>query len=93
MTSASASTAASKAAPRITPFRETWRLLIESAAPHSAALRRSLLALIAAAALQGLALALILPIFGALLGAGGNGMNGANAGDGIHVANGWSALL
>lgn len=92
MTSASASTAASKAAPRITPFRETWRLLIESAAPHSAALRRSLLALIAAAALQGLALALILPIFGALLGAGGNGMNGANAGDGVHVAGGWSAL-
>ncbi len=41
---------------RTTPWRETWRQLIRSAAPHQVALRRSLLELLAAAALQGMAL-------------------------------------
>ncbi|MDO4795160.1 MAG: ABC transporter ATP-binding protein [Brachymonas sp.] len=55
----------------VTPLRETWRQLLRSAAPHTAALRRSLLALIAAAALQGLALACLPPLFMALLPPGG----------------------
>ena len=45
---------------RITPWRETWRQLIRAAAPHQVALRRSLLELLAAATLQGMALACLL---------------------------------
>ena len=48
---------------RTTPWRETWRQLIRSAAPHQVALRRSLLELLAAAALQGMALACLLPSY------------------------------
>ena len=44
---------------RITPWRETWRQLIRAAAPHQVALRRSLLELLAAATLQGMALFLL----------------------------------
>ncbi|PAT36225.1 ABC transporter ATP-binding protein [Vandammella animalimorsus] len=60
-------------------WRATWRLLIDSAAPHAHALRRSLLMLAAAAVLQGLALALMLPIFSALLSATQGRMAGAQA--------------
>ena len=56
---------------RTTPWRETWRQLIRSAAPHQVALRRSLLELLAAATLQGMALACLLPIFRAFMPAGG----------------------
>ena len=51
----------------LTPLRETWRQLMRSAEPHAAALRRSIWLLALAAALQGLALACMVPIFGALL--------------------------
>ena len=61
---------------RITPWRETWRQLIRAAAPHQVALRRSLLELLAAATLQGMALACLLPIFRALMPAAGNGTPG-----------------
>ncbi len=55
------------AAPAITPLRETWRQLQKTAGQRAPQLRRSVVGLAAAAAVQGLALACILPLFLALL--------------------------
>lgn len=52
---------------RLTPWQETYRQLLRSAGPRARELRVALLGLIAAAALQGLALACLLPLFSALL--------------------------
>jgi ATP-binding cassette subfamily B protein len=49
--------------PPITPLRETWRQLMQSARSRAPRLRRSLIGLAVAAALQGLALACLMPIF------------------------------
>ncbi|MDO5604529.1 MAG: ABC transporter ATP-binding protein [Paracoccus sp. (in: a-proteobacteria)] len=46
-----------------TPIRETWRQLMESVAPDQARFRAAILGLAAAAAMQGLALAAIVPLF------------------------------
>lgn len=51
----------------ITPWTTTYRQLLRSVGPHAPALRNSLLELAAAAVLQGLALACIVPLFVALL--------------------------
>lgn len=53
--------------PRITPWRETCRQLLQAAGDHAGKLRASLLGLLAAAIAQGLALACLLPLFAALL--------------------------
>lgn len=53
--------------PRITPWHETLRQLLRSAQPHSRALARALGMMLAAAALHGLALACIIPLFQVLL--------------------------
>ena len=76
---------------RITPWRETWRQLIRSAAPHQVALRRSLLELLAAAALQGMALACLLPIFRAFMPAGG--LANGNGTPGFGAALPWLVLF
>ncbi|QTD44357.1 ABC transporter ATP-binding protein [Ottowia testudinis] len=57
------------AAPRagVTPWRTLWQQLMRSAASEAPALRRALFGLMAAALLQGLALACLLPLFDALL--------------------------
>ena len=55
------------AAESVTPLRQTWQRLMRSAGPHAAALRRSIAGLGLAAALQGLALACMAPLFVALL--------------------------
>lgn len=49
--------------PGPTPIRETWRQLMESADPDQPRLRAAILGLAGAAALQGLALAMIVPVF------------------------------
>ncbi len=46
-----------------TPIRETWRQLMESVAPDQARFRAAILGLAAAAVMQGLALAAIVPLF------------------------------
>ncbi len=46
-----------------TPVRETWRQLMETITPDQPRLRAAILGLAAAAALQGLALAAIVPVF------------------------------
>ena len=51
----------------VTPLRETWRQLMRSARGHAPQLRASLIGLLVAAALQGLALACILGLFQSLL--------------------------
>ena len=53
--------------PPITPWRETLRQLLRSAQPHSRALARALGMMLVAAALHGLALACIIPLFQTLL--------------------------
>ena len=53
--------------PRITPIRETVRQLLRTAYPHRQAFARSLWMMVAAAILNGLALACIIPLFVALL--------------------------
>lgn len=52
--------------PAITPLRETWRQLMVSARSHAPRLRASLIGLGVAAAVQGLALACLLPVFQSL---------------------------
>ncbi|KAB0583679.1 ABC transporter ATP-binding protein [Comamonas kerstersii] len=56
-----------KTAPRITPLRETWQQLMSSARSRAPQLRASLIGLGLAAALQGLALACLMPLFQALI--------------------------
>ena len=51
----------------VTPMRETYRQLLRSAGGQARQLRISLLLLLAAAALQGLALACLIPLFAAML--------------------------
>ena len=51
----------------VTPWRVTYRQLLESVGPHAAAFRRSLIALLLSAILQGLALACVVPLFIAVL--------------------------
>lgn len=51
----------------ITPLRQTWRQLLDGAGSRASLLRASLTGIFIAAALQGLALACILPLFTALL--------------------------
>ncbi|WP_028305297.1 ABC transporter ATP-binding protein [Oceanospirillum maris] len=53
--------------PPITSLRETWRQLMRSARSRSARLRASLIALAVAAAVQGLALACLMPLFQTLI--------------------------
>lgn len=53
--------------PSITPWKTTYRQLLDSVGPHAPALRNSLAGLAAAAVFQGLALACIVPLFVALL--------------------------
>ncbi|MFT4171698.1 MAG: ABC transporter ATP-binding protein [Rhodocyclaceae bacterium] len=53
--------------PRITPLWQTWRQVLINAGSRAPQLRASLIGLSVAAALQGLALACILPLFVALL--------------------------
>lgn len=53
--------------PRITPLRQTWRQLLDGAGSRAPQLQASMIGLFIAAALQGLALACILPLFVALL--------------------------
>lgn len=53
--------------PGITPLRETWRQLMTSARSRAPRLRASLFGLALAAALQGLALACLMPLFQALI--------------------------
>jgi len=50
------------APPKITPWRQTYRQLLRSADVHAAPLRRAIMYLAAAAAVQGLALACIYPL-------------------------------
>ncbi|MBQ1784200.1 MAG: ABC transporter ATP-binding protein [Gammaproteobacteria bacterium] len=50
-----------------TPWRETYQQLMRGVGPHAAGLRLSLMGLLAAAILQGLALASIVPLFMAVL--------------------------
>lgn len=52
---------------RPTPWRTTYRQLIDSVGPNAPALRQSLLGLMAAAVVQGLALACIVPLFSAVM--------------------------
>ena len=91
-----ASPAALDGAAHPSSWRQTWQQLQRSAQPHVAAFRRSVWALCAAAVLQGLALACLLPIFGALLppggqaGGGTSGASGALSGQAAHAA-GWLA--
>ena len=49
--------------PGPTPVRETWRQLMESVAPDQRCFRAAILGLAGAAALQGLSLAAIVPVF------------------------------
>lgn len=49
-----------------TPWRTTYRQLIDTVGPGAARLRRSLIGLLAAAVVQGLALACIVPLFTAM---------------------------
>ncbi|WP_418646749.1 ABC transporter ATP-binding protein [Thauera butanivorans] len=53
--------------PQITPLRETWRQLMASARSRAPRLRASLIGLGISAALQGLALACLIPLFQALI--------------------------
>jgi len=53
--------------PRITPLRQTWRQLMHSVGSRAARLRASLLALVAAAAMQGLALTCLMPLLRTLI--------------------------
>lgn len=53
--------------PTITPLRQTWRQLLESAGSRASRLNASLKGIFIAAVLQGLMLACILPLFTALL--------------------------
>ena len=53
--------------PQITPLRETWRQLMASARSRAPRLRASLIGLGVSAALQGLALACLMPLFQALI--------------------------
>ncbi|MCV2218450.1 ABC transporter ATP-binding protein [Thauera sp. Sel9] len=53
--------------PQITPLRETWRQLMASARSRAPRLRASLIGLGISAALQGLALACLMPLFQALI--------------------------
>ncbi|MBW7902527.1 MAG: ABC transporter ATP-binding protein [Rhodocyclaceae bacterium] len=48
---------------KITPWRETWRQLLRSTGRHGRAFRASVIGLAAAAVLQGLALACVVPLF------------------------------
>jgi ATP-binding cassette subfamily B protein len=57
----------SQTTPQITPLRETWRQLMRSARSHAPQLRASLIGLAAAAIVQGLALACLMPLFQALI--------------------------
>ncbi|WP_163577310.1 ABC transporter ATP-binding protein [Halomonas faecis] len=50
-----------------TPWRTTYRQLIDTVGPGAARMRRSLIGLLAAAVVQGLALACIVPLFTAML--------------------------
>jgi ATP-binding cassette subfamily B protein len=52
---------------RITPLRETWRLLMRAARSRAPQLRASLIGLGVAAAAQGLALACLMPLFRTLM--------------------------
>ncbi|TBU99872.1 ABC transporter ATP-binding protein [Stutzerimonas kirkiae] len=52
---------------RVTPLRETWRQLMASARSRAPHLRASLIGLGLAAAVQGLALACLMPLFRALI--------------------------
>jgi len=61
------STAPTRPRMRPTPWRTTYRQLIDSVGPNAPALRRSLLGLMMAAAVQGLALACIVPLFSAVM--------------------------
>ena len=61
------STTATRFRRRPTPWRATYRQLIDSVGPDAPALRRSLLGLLAAAAVQGLALACIVPLFSVVM--------------------------
>lgn len=54
-------------APRITPWRETYRQLLRSAGTRARQLRLALIGLLTAAALQGLGFACLLPLFASLL--------------------------
>ncbi|MGO1913935.1 MAG: ABC transporter ATP-binding protein [Halomonas sp.] len=56
-----------QAASHITPLRETWRLLMQAARSRAPQLRASLIGLCVAAAVQGLALACLMPLFQALI--------------------------
>jgi len=53
--------------PRITPLRQTWRQLMHSVGSRASRLRACLLALCAAAAVQGLALVCLIPLLRALI--------------------------
>lgn len=53
--------------PSITPLKETWRQLMRGARGRSARLRASLIALAVAAAVQGVALACLMPLFQSLI--------------------------
>lgn len=53
--------------PRITSLRETWQLLLRNARSRAPRLRASLIGLGVAAAMQGLALACLMPAFQALI--------------------------
>lgn len=52
---------------RITPLRETWRLLMRAARSRAPQLRASLIGLCLAAAIRGLALACLMPLFQTLI--------------------------
>ena len=54
-------------AAQITPLRETWRLLMWAARSRAPQLRASLIGLCLAAAVRGLALACLMPMFQALI--------------------------
>lgn len=53
--------------PQVTPLRQTWQQLMASARSRAPRLRASLIGLAAGAAVQGLALACLLPLFQALV--------------------------
>lgn len=57
----------SKMPAHITPLRETWRQLMATASSRASRLRLSLIGLAVAAAVQGLALACLMPLFEALI--------------------------
>lgn len=57
-------------ASQATPLRDTWRRMMDSARGHAPQLRASLIGLCIAAAIQGLALACLMPLFLALIPSG-----------------------